>query len=137
MVQRLSCEEVLLSTFTEPSLMGDEPTHGVFDVSRRSGAKRSASAEDTNHRAGDGGHDEQQHHHGHGAVLVPVVESGSQKSVSSDGFDKTAGFLKFRWVSPWNTFAFAYFATHDHSKGLQVIGIANRQAAASLIHRCR
>ena len=137
MVQRLSCEEVLLSTFTEPSLIGDEPTHGVFDVSRRPGAKRSASAEDTNHRAGDGGHDEQQHHHGHGTVLVLVVEGSTEWSVSDDGFDKTAGVFKFRWVSPWNPFAFAYLATHDPSKGLQVIGIANRQAAASLIHRCR
>ena len=55
MVQRLSWEEVLLSTLTEPSLMKDRVPEGVFDVSRHLVAGKSDSAKDTNDRASDGG----------------------------------------------------------------------------------
>ena len=105
----------------------------MFDVPS-AGGKRSASAENTNHRAGDGGHDEQQHHHGHGPV--PVVESGPQKSVPVMASTKLLASSNSVGLA-LNPFAFAYFATHGSAKGLQVIGIVNCQAAASLIHRCR
>lgn len=74
MVHRLSWEEVLLSTLTEPSLMDGGIFDGVFDVSRHLGVKHASSAKKTNHRAGDGGDNQEKHHHGDGPVLIFVIE---------------------------------------------------------------
>ena len=58
MVHRLSWEEVLLSTLTEPSLMDGRIFDRVFDVSHHLGVQNASSAKETNHRAGDGGDDQ-------------------------------------------------------------------------------
>ena len=45
---------------------------------------------------GDGGHDEEQHHHAHGAVLVLVVDRGTDEAVRLDGLAKGTDLREFR-----------------------------------------
>ena len=124
MVQRLSCEEVLLSTLTEPSLMKSRVAEGVFDVSRHPLAKDTNSAKESNHRAGDGCHDQEEHHHGDGPILILVIKGRTKETVSSDGFGKTSSFLK-RWRLPSrDALALSDFATHAATSRMRVIALA-------------
>jgi len=73
MVQRLSWEEVLLSTFTDSSLIAEHHTSEVLIFAFPNEGLGANLAQQSNDRSGDGCDDQQQHHHGHWTVLVLVV----------------------------------------------------------------
>ena len=96
MVQRLSCDEVRLSTFTEPSLMKDLVKLGLkisltaldeadFSISKRFEQLDGCSSDRCN--------DEEEDHHANWTVLVRIVDGCLEKSVTRDSLTKTVGFF--------------------------------------------
>ena len=72
--------------------------------------------EESNHRSGDGSHDQKQHHHGNWTVLILVVEGRSDESITRDGLNETSGFFKLGSRASWDTFTFAQVTAHDLSE---------------------
>lgn len=136
MVQRLSCEDVLLSTLTDSSLMVEHYASEDLMFAFATHPKGRNSSQQTNDRSGDGGDDEQQDHHSDRTVLVLVIKGRADEAIPRDGFCKVARFFKLRRLPPWNTFSLANFATHASLMVPRVIALANLKPAASLIHRC-
>ena len=124
MVQRLSWEDVLLSTLTEPSLMKSSVHELGFDVSRCRRVYGANSTKHANDQAGYGGHDQQEDRHGDRPVLVFVVHRRTEKPVAANGFNKTAGFFKRRYLSSRDAFSLADFATHGQTRWPEVIALA-------------
>ena len=96
----------------------------MFDVSRHPLAKDTNSAKESNHRAGDGCHDQKKHHHGNRSVLIFVIQSGAKEAVSSNGFGKTSSFLKLWRLPSRDALALSDFATHAATSRMRVIALA-------------
>ena len=93
------------------------------------------SREKVDGRAGDGGHDEQQQHHGDGTELVRIVKRCPEETVSSPRFKYGFRFFKRRWFTAGDSFTLANFATHGLRRAMGVIALASGKQAGTLIHR--
>lgn len=118
MVQRLSWEDVLLSTLTEPSLMKRSVHQLGFDVSRSQGVEMLNLAKEANDRPCNGSDDNQEDCHGHRAVLILVIERCSDETITSNGFTEAVHFVERRCLSSWYALTLANFATHEPTEGV-------------------
>ena len=135
MVHRLSWEDVLLSTLTEPSLMRRQRRNKGLMFATLKQPVVANSREEVDGRAGDGGHDEQQQHHGDGTELVRIVKRCPEETVSSPSFNDGFRFFKRRWFTAGDSFTLANFATHELRRAMGVIALASGKQAGTLIHR--
>ena len=76
------------------------------------GNEKAKLTQQANDRAGNCGHDQQQHHHGHWAVLVFVVKRRSKKPIAADSFSKTPRFFELRCRPSWDAFSISNIAAH-------------------------
>ena len=104
MVQRLSWEDVLLSTLTEPSLMKRSVHTLGFDVSRSQGVEMLNLAKEANDRPCNGSDDNQEDRHGHRAVLILVAHGGPDESMPLQCLTKGTDFSEFGSRATWDAF---------------------------------
>lgn len=135
MVQRLSWDEVLLSTLTEPSLMEVCGRRQGYDVSLPIEGKSAGLAKDPDDRTGNRRNDEQKHHHGDRAVLILIVKGRSEKPVSAQSLRKTSRLFELGSRASGDSFALSDITSHETTRGAGVIALANPPPSTSLIHR--
>ena len=135
MVQRLSCEEVLLSTLTESSLISwTDEGRGLYFVLRLSDYRRLWSERNffsLHHKAkhlydksSDGRNDEKQNHHSNWAILICVPNCCGKEAISGYRGGESFCFFIGRRFSSWNTLPFSNFSAHDCGFVWKVMSIA-------------